>query len=310
MRRLSGFTIIELVVVIGIIGLLMSLLLSAVLAGREASRRMICANNLRQIGIALQNFHGTHKHYPGAKRMSPPSSHGPIVELLRYLDAATLFDSISFPVAHQFAKPFDEGMPRISLLSCPSDAGRGRLNYRACTGDTAYAHKLYGRIPGGDGVFNDLRTFSSADISGGLSNTVAFSERRTGLDGEMPARDIWLTGYVQEFGVFPPTSTVRVICSVSNPHPLYSEAGFSAISGGYLHSWYNHVRPPNPRVCDCLMNGAVSTALPVGGAISASSDHPGGVNTCWLDGSVRFVVSGIDEDVWAGFASRSGNAAR
>src|SRR5438034_10916922 len=100
----SAFTLVELLVVVAIIGVLVALLLPAVQAAREAARRMSCGNNLRQIGLALQNFESTFKYFPSSLRPTPPdpnglfngwSVHG---QILPYLEQGNLYRNIQSDV--------------------------------------------------------------------------------------------------------------------------------------------------------------------------------------------------------------------
>src|SRR5881396_2112162 len=97
LRKRIGFTLVELLVVIAIIGVLVALLLPAVQAAREAARRSACSNNLRQVGLALQNFESTHKYFPSSLRPTPLDASGlfqgwsALAQLLPYLEQGNLF---------------------------------------------------------------------------------------------------------------------------------------------------------------------------------------------------------------------------
>src|SRR5688500_17736932 len=100
--RRKAFTLVELLVVIAIIGILVALILPAVQAAREAARRMSCGNNLRQIGLGLQNFEGTHKAFPSSMRPAVANASGQLdgwsvqAQLLSYLEQGNLFGQIDF----------------------------------------------------------------------------------------------------------------------------------------------------------------------------------------------------------------------
>src|SRR6188474_2864139 len=97
--RERGFTLIELLVVIAVIGILVALLLPAVQQAREAARRTQCRNNLKQIGIAMSNYHDVHQTFPPGRLRNPVDGQGRCFSayayLLPYLEATTLYDQIN-----------------------------------------------------------------------------------------------------------------------------------------------------------------------------------------------------------------------
>src|SRR5262245_40516695 len=98
--RGRGFTLVELLVVIAIIGVLVALLLPAVQAAREAARRMKCSNNVKQIGLAMHNYHSTHNCFPAGRMRSTVDGQGrcfsAYAHLLPYLEAQNLYNQINF----------------------------------------------------------------------------------------------------------------------------------------------------------------------------------------------------------------------
>lgn len=117
-----GFTLIELMVTIGVIALLAALLIPAVQAARGAARRTQCLNNLRQYGIALQNYLTTHISFPPGNNGG--STYSPHVQLLEYLELRDLFNAINFTVpASQCVSPLQTTalFSKSSVLLCPAD---------------------------------------------------------------------------------------------------------------------------------------------------------------------------------------------
>src|SRR5262249_6558013 len=126
-RGRAAFTIIELLVVMAIIGILLALLLPAVQAARESARKIKCANNLKQIGLAVHNFEQTYKLLPpGALNSSTPGSGTAYVSLLPYLDQLSLGEMSQ----HRNTRP-EIGKIALPVLRCPSDGHRDIYNGQA-----------------------------------------------------------------------------------------------------------------------------------------------------------------------------------
>src|SRR5882757_6624329 len=138
--RLLAFTLVELLVVIAIIGILVALLLPAIQAAREASRRTSCQNNLRQLGIALQQYHGIHNRFPANSQWltgnftdcgqpytvtAEDLKGSMLLKLMPFLEESVLNDRINFNdkngVSHQFVDQEDLRMTVETVLRCPSD---------------------------------------------------------------------------------------------------------------------------------------------------------------------------------------------
>ena len=199
-RRRRAFTMVELLVVIAVIGLLVALLLPAVQQARESARRAQCQGNLRQLGIALNNYQAAAGVYPfgvgadgdGAIATYTSQSnrrYSMHSQLLPYIEQTALFNALNFSVPPFF--PDDNGVPDpedgpgpnftvaqvwVNAFLCPSDFNRmpswpwGQVNYRSCNGSTWSA-----RV--GDGMFGQSTRIGPANVRDGLSNTAAMSER-------------------------------------------------------------------------------------------------------------------------------------
>jgi prepilin-type N-terminal cleavage/methylation domain-containing protein/prepilin-type processing-associated H-X9-DG protein len=313
MRR-RAFTLIELLIVIALIGLLVALLLPAVQSARAAAERTACANNLRQIGVALQSHHASERAFPPGRGTPAPQIFSPQARLLNYLEEHNVEAQIDFEAApatytappatvYDGSKNLAAASTICPALLCPTDAPLGRVpgsefaatNYAACTGSGVDG----GWLNTADGAFTSGDPKRIQDITDGTSHTIAFSERTLGPGGELDS------------GVFDPRRSMREIpgaatptitnCDSSASGNWNQERGAKWIVGNYGNTLYNHSFAPNAASPDCL-NATQQRAL-----TAARSSHPGGVQVLFCDASVRFVVDDIYLGTWQALATIAGS---
>ncbi len=282
----SAFTLFDILVVLAIISILTALLLPAVQKAREATRRIKCGNHLKQIGLAVHNYHDSQKVIPFLlthnSRVS--SSTGFTqgwwswrVRILPYIEQQPLYNSVD--ISHDAIEPFMASITKaqvstnIPVYICPSDPF-GEQIWSADWGGpepVAAAHSNYLGCRGskhdlpGDGVFPATnKNIRFSGILDGLSNTLLIGERPLDSVGEW---GWWALGTGFDFHGFA-------------DHVLYNSEGLRigvpGSSDDLSHFW---------------------------------SMHPGGANFVFCDGSVKFISYSIDHNTFQSLGSRAGSEA-
>jgi prepilin-type N-terminal cleavage/methylation domain-containing protein len=310
-RAPLGFTLVELLVVIAIIGILIGLLLPAVQMARESSRRTSCANNLKQLGLALHGFAETHGYFPPGRGGPPPLVFSPQAFLLPYVEQSGLLSAIDLNMAptdlviagvpYSGAKNRPAATQRLPMLCCPSDPADGRVagldyagtNYAA----NASSGANQGSLAGADGVFFLTSAVTFAKLIDGTSHTAAFSERQLGNGDTITDAPSDGALYILQLSGNAPVGPSNCQAGVGD---WFSQRSGKWILGNYGNTLYNHYYSPNAASWDC-MNPPQQMAQ-----MTARSNHPGGVNLLCCDGSTRFVNNQIDLILWRGLATRDG----
>ena len=322
----QGFTLVECLVVVFVIGILLALLLPAVQQAREAGRHVECVNHLKQIGLALQNYASTHGRFPAissetfrhGRHFGTAQAYSPIVRVLCELDRTPLYHAFNFSGVPTFGLTPVQNLTAMSVsldvALCPSDtqppvSGFGRVNYRFCTGPTPWIAPSPQLPLSFDGPFTTHAFRSPSDFPDGLSNTVGVSERLQGgwiKDAFKRNGDYLLipNGFSLAHDA---DQTISVCASAPIDGPKDTRAGESWALSGFHFSDYNHCTTPNPPMNDCALdkntNDLHNRTLHAG-IFSASSRHPGGVNVGLMDGSVRLVTNGVDLPIWRALSTR------
>lgn len=297
LRFRRGFTLIELLVVIAIIAILVALLLPAVQQAREAARRSQCKSNLKQIGIAMHNYHDVYSQFPLSPNFVWEHDKGTyFVQMLPFLDQAPLFDAIDFSsTGHNSVAPRFDGIRLpdntlvrsviIPALVCPSETSQPRQGDRAKTnyalsmgsqampsnqGCTTYPGNVFGtgRHGHGNGVNSDgisgivsrgQWSAKFSEITDGTSNTIAGGETRPQCGDH--SRNGWFHSNAQWIATTAP---------INYPINCYG---------------YPQVDPTNAP-CSRPNNWQTSQGF--------KSEHAGGAHFLMCDGAVNFLSENID----------------
>lgn len=315
----GGFTVIELLVVIGVVGLLLGLLLPAVQAAREAAWRTDCSNRLRQVGLALHNYadlwHGTippalERHLRGYPNgVLVPRNLSPQARLLPFVDQTPLWVSIDLsetgdgagsgvdPPASEVNAPLLTR--RVPAFECPADSvPPGGTSYRMCKGTTPGFAQTEGDFPNRSRVgVARFDGFPLNRVTDGLSNTACFAERAVG-DRNPQAYDSWRDRVLLDRTSLGTPDEIAAACRLRpgdvRSHQSYD--GASWLLTAYHLTLYNHVLPPNSTTPDCRIAN-------FSGAFSARSLHPGGAHLLLCDGSVRLAAESIAVAPWRALAT-------
>jgi prepilin-type N-terminal cleavage/methylation domain-containing protein/prepilin-type processing-associated H-X9-DG protein len=318
MKRTPGFTLVELLVVIAIIGILVALLLPAVQAAREASRRSACQNNMRQHGVAMQNYYASYNQYPpnspwwvdGEFVMPTDRKGSMLVKLLPYLEETVIRDRLNFKgdIIMQFNKNLDLRQVVLHIFRCPSD------DYPMLSQDPMYnppGHAVTNYAPtvGAQKTFSyqDCCPEPSGDLFGTEQEYHAFTHEMYTTSG-MFSRSGW-AATIQQI----PDGTSKTI-AMGEELPA---CNYEFIRYGWWESWPMYVgtappinfdscratTPPWPTKQDCgtFFNWNTSSGF--------KSRHPGGANFTLADGSVQFITENIDYRNYQRLGDRRDNEA-
>ena len=284
----SGFTIIELMVVIAIIGILVSLLIPAVQYAREAGRRLQCKNNLRQIGLAMHQHHDVNGSFPAGCALPEFTLWN--AHLLPYLEQQPLYERLDLNGPWHLGSNRDACETPIAIFRCPSEitnpsyrwtkwSDRQASNYLACASGTLADESIPGpnlRRYETDGIFFNNSRVRIAEITDGTSNTVLTGEAI--FDHQVDGRDGW--GY-------------RNV--VDHWYIGTNEGGWNEFSEAMGSTGV----PINAHLQDQLKIDQRE--------LSFSSRHAQGVQVVYADGHVDFVSESIDRNVWSNQGTRTGD---
>jgi prepilin-type N-terminal cleavage/methylation domain-containing protein/prepilin-type processing-associated H-X9-DG protein len=332
MRSRRGFTLVELLVVIAVIGVLVALLLPAVQAAREAARRCQCQNNLKQVALAMHNYDSAIGSYPPSFCIVPGTvlsgnngSWSAQGRLMPYIEQGNAYEQVRLDVAWDAAANRNTGVPtmQIAMYRCPSEVNTQvrvdpaglpyimPLNYTFNFGTWLVHHPA--NQQGGDGALFVNSRLTAASFIDGLSNTLCASEVKT------------FTSYIRNTsdpGPTPPTSPTAfqgMPGQLKLGPKLNDNTGHTEWCDGRVHhSGFTTVFTPNTKVrydnggqtYDIDFNSrqeGQSATQPTYAAITARSFHSGGmVNAAMMDGSVLVIDKTIALPVWRALGTRSG----
>jgi len=235
-RSNRGFTLIELLVVIAIVGVLVSLLLPAVQAVREASRRISCSNNLHQIGIALQNYHTAFRRFPpGGIEVRPQVPRGKQLAwsafVLPYMGETAAYEKIDFDYPFDHDRNEAASKVVIGTYLCPSTPrdvpliqGRAATDYGGI-----YGERIMGRNDPPRGVMIHDQAIAFRDIIDGSSSTMMVSEDANFRDGQ------WINAWNLFDQAFPINRAPKFENDIRSFHPQGANALFADGSVTFLN---------------------------------------------------------------------------
>ena len=332
-KQRPAFTLVELLVVIAIIGILIALLLPAVQAAREAARRMSCANNLKQIGLAMHNYADTYREVlpnAGWTGIGYPNDYSPLAKLLPFAEQANLQDLIDFSI--NMGHPGKTDLPAalqpaagtvVPMFLCPSD-GEQPLHDTTLPSGTiipvAGTNYAMNQGSGLDGAYHP--GFADADglcwvnanvklawITDGTTNTLAFTESLRGPCPDnapdlAPTPDVQVyRGSIGDYSLFPTLPDLADSGGLDAVLP-----NITGWNGSRLSFWLRGSSPTGP-----VMNGLLTPnhdapdfVFKSAKITGARSRHPGGVNACFADGSVDFISETVERDTWHAMWTRAG----
>jgi len=293
-RPSRAFTLIELLVVIAIIAVLVALLLPAVQAAREAARRVQCVNNIMQLGIALQNYESAHELFPpGSIAQKGPVLDTPqgygfgwITQILPHMELRNIYNHFNMDVSLYKIENSTTRGDLVRSFLCPSDIGaaRGSTNL-ALTSYVGNHHHVEAPIDTTNkGVLYLNSAIRLEDVADGSSQTIFVGEKRN--DGLGLG---WASGTRASL-----RNTGGINRSPQSPLITPSQANASV-----------RITPAQSIISSIGQSTAEIGPLPRDFVGSYSSNHPGGANFLFGDGSVRFLKNSISQNVLSLLGNRA-----
>ncbi|HWL10850.1 MAG TPA: DUF1559 domain-containing protein [Planctomicrobium sp.] len=335
--RSAGFTVVELLSVVTVIAALVSLFLPAIQQARESARQIQCRNNLKQLGLALHNYHDQHNIFPricfegsggGSGEKTGWQGFSAHTMLLPQLDHATLYQSIDLDRYALTGSPNDTLKNQtLSTFRCPSDHGWVRTegagnNYVVSGGPSLLMISPVPGIEAGGtpgtaiqernqiGMFNMRRSISWRHLTDGTSHTIAMAEAIIGDNdlsqyrlGDLVRGTSFPTGFPETFASADQLESFANRCQ-ENVSSHYSSCHKEWINGMPGQTAFNTLNPPNssrPDCHECTTCGWYDSR----GVWTSRSRHSGGVNVLLADGAVRFLGNSIDLITWQRLGSIS-----
>lgn len=330
--RFAAFTLVELLVVIAIIAVLIGLLLPAVQAAREAARRMQCANNLKQVALAVHNYESSHRHFPPSAIIGTVgdintnatwSIHG---RILPYIEQGNLYDLVDLSLAWDDQASIS-GL-KIATYACPSDPHSDTPRDVSPKLASPLFPTTYGFNFGswlvydpatrrmGDGSFGPNATLGFRDFIDGTSNTLMVSE--------VKARQLYGRNEPPSGGGSMPAPRLDAVIAKLPPHFSWCRPnGHTEWPDGRVHhQGFTTTAGPNNRVIGGAASNlcpaqadidytskqeATSDSEPTFAIITSRSYHPGVVQSALMDGSVRTHTESIDLVLWRALGTRAGH---
>ncbi len=309
-----AFTLVELLVVIAIIGILIALLLPAVQAAREAARRSQCSNNVKQLALALHNYHDSYKTFPGSAYcpFNPGGNtiqhcHNWVESILPYVEQGSAYDQIEFRIGnHQGNNTVVLGSITASVFQCPSDPDRGMYPNSRDQNYTPYNASVTAPVTGGASLGANYvgcigpSHVNSCVIPAMTPNINCKGTRYPRYEDEAPGM---FTGGRKAYDFSKCSDGTSNTFLLGETLPIYDS--LQMLFGSHAHMGSCNIPPNYHKISTCPKS---RDSRPPGNCYQQMSgfrsEHPGGLQMALTDGSVRFISETIDYPTWCYLGDR------